>query len=71
MTTLTIGLKSFSPSLKPFKRFFTGLLNGMVLSRQVSANQHIARYMLHEYPGHTYQSLLAELNAKTIQDMKQ
>jgi hypothetical protein len=36
-------------------------------SRQCSANEVIARQLLHEYPNHTYHSLLAELNRTTIQ----
>jgi hypothetical protein len=37
------------------------------ISRQCTANEYIARQLLHEYPEHTYHSLLGELNRKTIQ----
>jgi len=37
------------------------------LSRSVTANETIARHLLKEYPGHTYGSLLHELNQKTLE----
>ena len=37
------------------------------LSRSISANEQIARVLLHEYPEHTYYSLLAELNQKSVE----
>lgn len=37
------------------------------LSRSCSANEIIARHMLREYPGHTYGSLLHELNKKSME----
>jgi hypothetical protein len=37
------------------------------LSRSCSANETIARHLLREYPGHTYGSLLHELNQKTLE----
>jgi hypothetical protein len=38
-------------------------------SRQTAANEIVARQLLHEYPEHSYESLLAELNRKTLQDI--
>lgn len=37
------------------------------LSRSISANEQIARVLLHEYPEHTYYSLLSELNQKSVE----
>jgi hypothetical protein len=37
------------------------------LSRSVTANETIARHLLKEYPGHTYGSLLHELNQKSME----
>jgi hypothetical protein len=39
----------------------------MIVSRQCAANESVAKALLHEYPEHTYHSLLAELNRLTIQ----
>ena len=40
--------------------------NSLVLSRQLTANREIAHYMLKEYPGHTYSSLLADLDYQAV-----
>tara|TARA_B100000497_G_C7434260_1_gene270894 strand:+ start:372 stop:503 length:132 start_codon:yes stop_codon:yes gene_type:complete len=40
------------------------------MSRQIAANEQIARVLLIEYPEHTYYSLLAELNHKTMEAYK-
>lgn len=47
----------------------TALNRAIAASRQIEANQYVARQLLHEYPDHTYASLLAELNAKTMKDI--
>jgi len=49
-------------------RFFQSITSAIQLSRQIKANEQIAGYLLKEYPEHTYASLLAELNYKTIQN---
>ena len=54
--------------LKKVSEILTSVSNAMHVSRQLSANEQIARFLLHEYPNHTYASLLAELNRKTLQD---
>ena len=46
---------------------FSSIGKSMVVSRQCAANESIAKALLHEYPEHTYYSLLAELNRLTIQ----
>ena len=47
----------------------TAMHKAVHASRAMSANETIARLMLHEYPEHTYASLLAELNRKTLQEI--
>jgi len=47
----------------------TSVNRAIMTSRAMSANEQIARALLHEYPDHTYPSLLAELNRKTLQDI--
>jgi hypothetical protein len=39
------------------------------LSRSMSANEHLARMLLPEYKEHTYYSLLAELNRKSMESI--
>jgi len=46
---------------------FSSIGKSMVVSRQCAANESVAKALLHEYPEHTYHSLLAELNRLTIQ----
>ena len=73
MTTLV--MKGYSLALKETATiFFSGIFSwigsigkAIQVSRQMEANAQIARYMLHEYPEHTYYSLLAELNHKTLE----
>ena len=48
-------------------RLFSSIGKSMLVSRQCAANEVLARALLHEYPNHTYHSLLAELNHNTIQ----
>lgn len=47
----------------------TSVNRAIMTSRALSANEQIARSLLHEYPNHTYASLLADLNRKTLQDI--
>jgi hypothetical protein len=47
----------------------TSFNRAVMTSRAMSANQEIARALLHEYPDHTYASLLAELNRNTLRDI--
>jgi hypothetical protein len=46
---------------------FSSIGKSMLVSRQLAANEVLAKALLHEYPNHTYHSLLAELNHNTIQ----
>jgi len=46
---------------------FSSIAKSMIVSRQCAANESVAKALLHEYPEHTYHSLLAELNRLTIQ----
>tara|TARA_B110000483_G_C17782778_1_gene384325 strand:+ start:293 stop:517 length:225 start_codon:yes stop_codon:yes gene_type:complete len=68
----TIVLQGFSVAsnsvFSAISGFFGSVTAAIQLSRQVKANEQIAGYLLKEYPDHTYQSLLAELNYKTIQN---
>jgi hypothetical protein len=43
---------------------------GWILSRQARANQYIAAHMIHEYPGHTVESLTHELNSKSFEKIR-
>lgn len=68
-----IALKGFSLSLN----FFGGILGifgrigkAAMISRQIEANRFLAQKILHEYPGHTVESLTAALNRKTIEGWK-
>jgi hypothetical protein len=40
---------------------------GWIMSRQAKANAYIASQMIHEYPGHTVESLTHELNSKSLE----
>lgn len=70
----TIVMKGYSLALKETAtNFFSSIFrwigsigSAIQVSRQMAANEQIARHMLHEYPEHTYYSLLAELNHKTM-----
>ena len=68
-----IALKGCSLGLNLFKGVF-GIFDrigkAVMISRQIEANHYLAEKMLHEYPGHTVQSLAAELNRKTIEGWK-
>ena len=71
----TIAMKGCSLALKETATiFFSGIFSwigsigkAIQVSRQMAANEQIARHLLHEYPEHTYYSLLAELNHKTME----
>ena len=68
-----IALKGFSLGLNLFEGIF-GIFGrigkAVMISRQIEANRMIAERMLHEYPGHTVDSLAAELNRKTVEGWK-
>lgn len=66
----TIVLKSLNLPRLSFNwivEMFSSIGKSMVVSRQCAANEVLAKALLHEYPNHTYHSLLAELNHNTIQ----
>ena len=71
----TIALKGFSLVRSGFITVLTAWILGRMsavgkaieLSRSVSANEQVARQLLHEYPEHTYYRLLAELNRKAVE----
>ena len=65
-----IVLKSLSLPKLSFNwivELYTSIGKSMIVSRQCAANESVAKALLHEYPEHTYHSLLAELNRLTIQ----
>jgi hypothetical protein len=65
-----IVLKSLSLPRLSFNwitEVFSSIGKSMIVSRQCAANESVAKALLHEYPEHTYHSLLAELNRLTIQ----
>jgi len=65
-----IVLKSLSLPRLSFNwiaELFSSIGKSIIVSRQCAANEVVAKALLHEYPNHTYHSLLAELNRTTIQ----
>jgi hypothetical protein len=65
-----IVLKSLSLPKLSFNwivELFSSIGKSIVVSRQCAANESVAKALLHEYPEHTYHSLLGELNRLTIQ----
>ena len=68
-----IALKGFSLGLNLVEGIF-GIFGrigkAIMISRQIEANRMIAERMIHEYPGHTVESLAAELNRKTVEGWK-
>ena len=76
MTAIVLNTYSYIRTgiiAKPFN-WFVGFMNSIgeaiKMSRQISANEQIARVLLIEYPEHTYYSLLVELNHKTLEGYK-
>jgi len=71
----TIALRGYSLLKTSFITAFASWMIGHMrsvgkaveLSRSIAANEHIARQLLPEYREHTYHSLLAELNRKTME----
>jgi hypothetical protein len=51
------------------KAFFISVGKSIQAARQIQANEQVARMLLHEYKEHTYDSLLAELNRKTMESI--
>ena len=74
MTAIVLNTYSYIRTgiiAKPFNwflGFMTSIGEAIKMSRQISANEQIARVLLIEYPEHTYYSLLAELNIKLWKD---
>jgi len=76
MTAIVLNTYSYIRTgiiAKPFN-WFVGFMSSIgeaiKMSRQISANEQIARVLLIEYPEHTYYSLLTELNRKTLEGYK-
>ena len=72
MTTIALN---YSQNLlngfwRVFKNILRGIMIGWILSRQTKANEYIARQMIHEYRGHTIQSLTHELNSKSLKKIR-
>ena len=72
MTTIALN---YSQSLlngfwKVFKNILHGIMVGWIMSRQAKANAYIAGQMIHEYPGHTVESLTHELNSKSLEKIR-
>ena len=75
MTTLALqGLNLFEGIGKFIKKTYQGIVMGMMISRQTQANQEIVKQMMqhgeYRHGDHTYYSLLADLNARTIASIK-
>jgi len=69
MTTLALKNLNLPNPFAWIATFLTSVSNAMAASRQISVNEKIASQLLHEYPEHTYQSLLADLNERTIRSI--
>lgn len=72
MTTIALN---YSQSLlngfwRVFKNILRGVMIGWIMARQAKANEYIARQMIHEYRGHTVESLTNELNSKSLQKIR-
>ncbi len=69
MTSIVMKVQSWSlPNpLEAIASFFASVNKSMQLSRQIAANEQIARVLLIEYPEHTYYSLLAKLNHEALE----
>ena len=63
---LKVVKKAAVVTYKSVVKTLEGMMIGYMLARQSQANYYIATKMLHEYPGHTVESLHAELNRKTL-----
>ena len=70
MTTLALKNLSLPNPLKAVIGFFASVSKAIQMSRQIQANEQIAQMLLIEYPEHTYYSILAELNHKTMEAYK-
>ena len=69
MTTLAIQSLNFSTKvleklLNSLKVTLSAMLIGYQVGRQKQANRQIAPMILHEYPHHTLESLLTEMNVR-------
>ena len=69
MTTLAIQSLNFSTKvleklLNSLKVTLSAMLIGYQVGRQRQANRQIAPMILHEYPHHTLESLLTEMNVR-------
>ena len=69
MTTLTLKNLTLPNPFAWIAIFLTSVSNAMAASRQIAVNEKIASQLLHEYPEQTYQSLLADLNERTIRSI--
>ena len=72
MTSIVLKVQSWNlPNpLEAIASFFVSVGKSICLSRQIAANEQIARVLLIEYPEHTYYSLLAELNHRTMEGFR-
>lgn len=72
MTSIALKVQSWNlPNpLEAIAGFFVSVGKSIHLSRQIAANEQIARVLLIEYPEHTYYSLLAELNHRTMEGFR-
>ena len=64
MTTIALNFstKIFEKFLSSLKVTLSARLIGYQVARQKAANRQIAPMILHEYPHHTLESLLSEMN---------
>lgn len=72
MTTIALN---YSQNLlnrfwKVIKNTLQRVMLGYILARQGKANAYIASRMIHEYPGHTVESLTHELNSKSFEKIR-
>lgn len=76
MTALVLNSLNYSTNLLEvvvgfFKKLFQGMMLGIMIARQTQANQHTASLLCkYEYAENDYNVILADLNAKTIAQLR-
>ena len=64
LQSLNFSTKILEKFIKSLKITLSAMLIGYQVGRQKQVNRLIVPMILHDYPGHTFESLLSELNSK-------
>lgn len=72
MTTIALNYSQslFNSFWRVFKNILYGIMVGWIMSRQAKANEYIARQMIHDYRGHTVESLTNKLNVESLSKIR-